>query len=154
MYKKILVAVDGSETSNKALNAALQMAQESHGKVHIIHVVNELSYFSGHESYGARLAEVIEIAQKAGNKILDDAVDAATAAGVAAERVYVERYGAGLGDIVSTAATRLSADLIVVGTHGRRGMGRLMLGSGAEQIIRYAPIPVLVVRSSEAKTPA
>jgi nucleotide-binding universal stress UspA family protein len=154
MYKKILVAVDGSDTSNRALNAALQMAQESHGKVHMIHVVNELSYFSGHESYGAQLAEVIEIAQKAGNKILDDAVDAATVAGVAAERVYVERYGAGLGDIVSAAATRLGADLIVVGTHGRRGMGRLMLGSGAEQIIRYAPIPVLVVRSPDAKSPA
>lgn len=151
MYKKILIAVDGSETSKKALDAALQMAKESGGRVQLIHVVNELSYFSGYESYGAQLAEVIEIAQKVGHKILDDAMDAATVAGVAAERVFVKKYGEALGDSVAAAATRFGADLIVVGTHGRRGMGRLLLGSGAEQIIRFAPIPVLVVRTPAAK---
>jgi nucleotide-binding universal stress UspA family protein len=154
MYKKILIAVDGSDTSQKALDAALKMAHESGGKVFLMHVVNELSYFSGHESYGAQLAEVIEIARKAGNKILDNSIDAATVAGVVAERVYVEKYVEGLGDIVAAAATRLGADLIVVGTHGRRGVGRLLLGSGAEQIIRFAPVPVLVIRAPDAKPAA
>ena len=151
MYKKILVAVDGSDTSKKALDAALQMARESGGKVQLLHVVNELGYFSGHDAYGAQITELIELARQSGHKILDEAIDAATAAGVAAERVSVEKFTEALGDIVSATATRLGSDLIVVGTHGRRGIGRLLLGSGAEQIIRFASVPVLVVRTSETK---
>ncbi len=152
MYKKILIAVDGSETSKKALDAALQMARESGGKVQLLHVVNELGYFSGHDAYGAQIAELIELARQSGHKILDEAIDAATAAGVAAERVFVEKFTETLGDIVSATATRLGSDLIVVGTHGRRGIGRLLLGSGAEQIIRFASVPVLVVRTPETKS--
>jgi nucleotide-binding universal stress UspA family protein len=56
-----------------------------------------------------------------------------------------------LAEVVADAATRFKADLIVVGTHGRRGLGRMMLGSGAEQIIRLAPVPVLVIRHNEPK---
>ncbi len=152
MYKKILVAVDGSQTAHAALNSALQLAGEAKGRVLLVHVVNELSYFNGHESYGIYLAELIEIAQKAGNKILDDAFALASAVGATAERLFVEKHDEYLGDTIANAATNWGADLIVVGTHGRRGLGRLLLGSGAEQIIRFAPVPVLVVRSEDVDT--
>ena len=57
-----------------------------------------------------------------------------------------------MGETVANAARLWNADLIVVGTHGRRGVGRMLLGSGAEQIVRLAPVPVLVVRSPEVES--
>jgi nucleotide-binding universal stress UspA family protein len=147
MYKRILIAVDGSQTSNKALTAALQLARDASGQVRLIHVVDDLAYISGYEAYGACSAELIDIAQKVGSKILDDSLAIAKAAGVQADQMLFEKFGEPLGDTVADAAKRWNADLIVVGTHGRRGIGRMFLGSGAEQIIRLAPIHVLVVRS-------
>ena len=58
-------------------------------------------------------------------------------------------FGQRLGETAADAAKRWNADLLVVGTHGRRGIGRMLLGSGAEQIIRLAPVPTLVVRAPE-----
>jgi nucleotide-binding universal stress UspA family protein len=68
---------------------------------------------------------------------------------VPAETKLVEGVGARLGEVVAEEARAWEADLVVVGTHGRRGVGRVLLGSGAEQVLRLAPVPVLAVRSSE-----
>jgi nucleotide-binding universal stress UspA family protein len=152
MYKRILVPVDGSHTSNKALTAALQLARDVDGQVRLIHVVDELVYLRGYEAYVAYSAELIKVAQQVGNKILDDAMAIVKAAGVQADQMLIENFGDHLGETVADAAKRWNADLIVVGTHGRRGVGRLFLGSGAEQIIRLAPIPVLVVRSQDGES--
>ncbi len=149
MYKRILVPVDGSGTSNKALSAALQLARDASSQVRLIHVVDELAYLRGYEAYAAYSTELIKVAQKEGNKILDDAMAIAEAAGVDADQVLFEKFGEHLGETVSDAAKRWGADLIVVGTHGRRGIGRMFLGSGAEQIIRLAPVHVLVARSQD-----
>jgi nucleotide-binding universal stress UspA family protein len=151
MYKRILVPVDGSPTSNKALTAALQLARDAGAQVRLVHVVDELAYFGGYEAYGAYSAELIEIAQKVGSKILDDAMSIARAAGVEVDQMLFESFGDRLGETVADAAKRWNADLIVVGTHGRRGIGRMFLGSGAEQIIRLAPVHILVVRSLESE---
>jgi nucleotide-binding universal stress UspA family protein len=151
MYKRILVPVDGSPTSNKALTAALQLARDAGGRVRLVYVVDEMAYVTGYDAYSGYSSELIRIAQEVGTKILDDAMAIAQAAGVEADQVLFEKFGEHLGKTVANAAKLWSADLIVVGTHGRRGVGRLFLGSGAEQIIRLAPIPVLVVRSEESK---
>lgn len=151
MYKRILIPVDGSHTSNKALTAALQLARDASAQVRLIHVVDELAYLSGYEAYAAYSAELIEVAQKVGKKILDDAMAIAQAAGVEADQVLFEKFGEHLGETVADAAKRWNADLIVVGTHGRRGIGRMFLGSGAEQIIRLAPVHILVVRSQDGE---
>jgi nucleotide-binding universal stress UspA family protein len=144
VYKRILIPVDGSQTSTKALTAALQLARDSGGRVRLIHVVDELAYFSGYS------AELIRIAQENGAKILEDAMAIAKSAGVEADNILFEKFGERLGETVADEAKRWNADLVVVGTHGRRGVGRMFLGSGSEQIIRLAPTPVLVVRSQES----
>jgi nucleotide-binding universal stress UspA family protein len=151
MYKRILMPVDGSHSSNKALIAALQLARDANAQVRLIHVVDELAYLSGYEAYFSYSAELLEIAQKIGKKILDDAMAIAQAAGVEVDQILLENIGEHLGETIADAAKRWDADLIVVGTHGRRGVGRFFLGSGAEQIIRLAPVHVLVVRSPESE---
>ena len=80
---------------------------------------------------------------------LADSLAIAKAAGVAAQTKLLDAPGKRLGDSVAEAARAWEADLIVVGTHGRRGIGRVLLGSGAEQIIRLSPVPVLVIRADE-----
>lgn len=150
MYKRILVPVDGSATSNKALTAALQLARDGGGRVRVLHSLDELAYLSGFEYSG----EVIKIARQNAAKVLDDALAIAKAAGVAADQQLVDLPGQRLGQMVSEAARSWEADLVVVGTHGRRGIGRVLMGSGAEQVIREACVPVLVIRSDTADSRA
>lgn len=144
-YKRILVAVDGSETSNKALVAALQLARDTGARVHVVHAVDELAYLSGYEYSG----DVLSIVREQAGKVLEDALAIAKSAGVEADTQVLDQPGQRLGDVIAQAARRWEADLVVVGTHGRRGMGRVLLGSGAEQIIRLAKTPVLVIRGEE-----
>lgn len=145
MYKRILVPVDGSETSNRALVAALQMARETSGRVRLLHAIDELAYLSAFEYSG----QVLEAARKGGAKTLEDATAIATASGVPADHKLVEVAGQRLGEVVADEARNWDADLIVIGTHGRRGVSRVLLGSGAEQVLRLAPVPVLAVRTPE-----
>ncbi|RYF44124.1 MAG: universal stress protein [Comamonadaceae bacterium] len=150
MYKRILVPVDGSPTSNRALTTALQMARDAGGCVRLVHVVDELAYLSGYDQFGGYSGELIKAMQDNGAKVLNDAMAIAQSAGVEADNILFDNFGERLGDAVADAARRWNADLVVVGTHGRRGIGRVFLGSGAEQIIRLSPVPVLVIRSPEA----
>ena len=142
MYKRILVAVDGSPTATKALVAALQLAREQFGRVRLVHAVDELAYVTGFE-YGG---DLVKIVRACAALVLEAAAAVAASAGVEAETSLAENTGQRLGDLIADEARGWGADLIVVGTHGRRGIGRALLGSGAEQIIRQAPVPVLVIR--------
>lgn len=152
MYKRILVPVDGSETSNKALVAALQLARMVAGRVRLIYVVEEMTYVSGYGEFGGYSEDLITAIHEAGTKILDDALAIAKSAGVEADTLLRDNLGGRLAEVVADAAKEWNADLIVVGTHGRRGVGRALMGSGAEQIIRLAPVPVLVVRLGEGSS--
>lgn len=149
MYKRILVPIDGSETSNKALVAALQLARDLGGRVRLIHVVEELAYLTGYEQYGGYSAELLKVMRENGAKVLNDGMAIAQAAGVEADNLLFDNFGGRLAEVVADAAKQWNAELVVVGTHGRRGVGRMLLGSGAEQILRLSPVPVLVIRSGE-----
>ncbi len=146
MYKRILVPVDGSETANKALVAALQLAREGGGQVRIVHMVEGLTPMAIDQYGAAWTGDILDSLKKAGEQVLSDAMAIAHSAGVPADTQLFDSFGERLAETVVDAAQRFDADLVVVGTHGRRGMGRLLLGSGAEQIVRLAPVPVLVVR--------
>jgi len=144
MYKRILVPVDGSDTSNTALTTALQLARESGGSVRLLHALDELAYLPGFEFRG----NVIEIARDNAAKVLAGGVELAKAAGIPADTRLIEAPGRRFGEVVADEASAFQADLIVVGTHGRRGLSRVLLGSGAEQVNRMAPVPVLTVRGT------
>jgi nucleotide-binding universal stress UspA family protein len=141
-FHRILVPVDGSPTSSKAFAVALQMAREAAGTVRVFHGIDEIAYLSGFEQSAESLREAREYAAR----LLEQAVAEARAAGVECDSRLVEAPARRIGELVADAAREWSADLVVVGTHGRRGISRLLMGSGAEQIIRLAEPPVLVIR--------
>lgn len=148
MFKRILIPVDGSETSNKALVTGLQMARETGAIVRLVNTVNEMAYLGGIDPYGTYSADVVGMMREGGARVLTDAMAIAKSAGVEASQELLEEAGKRLGESVAEAAKAWKADLVVVGSHGRRGIGRVLLGSGAEQIVRLAPVPVLVVRNA------
>jgi len=145
MYKRILVPVDGSGTSNEALEAALQMARESGSCVRVVHSLDEFVYMSAREPGG----NPMQVAREQGSKVLQDAVGAARTAGVPCDAQLVDARGRRLGEVVADQARSWGADLVVVGTHGHNGPSPMLLGSGAAQVARCAPTPVLVHRTIE-----
>lgn len=144
MYKRILVPFDGSDTSRQALGSAIQLARESGGRLRIVHSRDELRFMTPYDY----TVEDLESARTAANADLAQALELAGAGEVRAEAALLEGMDLRLGEVVADDARAWSADLVVVGTHGRRGVGRVLLGSGAEQILRLAPVPVLAVRST------
>jgi nucleotide-binding universal stress UspA family protein len=150
MYQRILVPIDGSDTANQAFDAALSLARAFGGHVRVVHVVEEMAYLSGYDQFGGYSGDLIRVMRETGAKLLEEAMARAKAAGVEADNILFDKFGERLGETVAQAAKLWNADLIVVGTHGRRGLGRVILGSGAEQIIRQAPVHVLVVRGAES----
>ncbi|MEO5606521.1 MAG: universal stress protein [Polaromonas sp.] len=149
MYKRILVPVDGSQTATKALQSALQMAKESGGQLRIIHLIDANAYMSSSDGFVSYPGDLPGSMRDGGHKMLEEAADLAKVIGVPAETHLFDSFDGRLADVVCDDAKAWNADLVVVGTHGRSGIGRVLLGSGAEQILRLAPVPVLVIRSGE-----
>jgi nucleotide-binding universal stress UspA family protein len=150
MYKKILVPVDGSAASNRGLAEALKLAQAVGAQVRIVHAVNELIMDSGYAAVTYH-DDVIQSLRETGRKTLEQARDAAQAQGLKVETELVETLGGRAADVIIDQVKQWSADLIVMGTHGRRGVRRLVMGSDAELVLRMSPVPVLLVRESEEK---
>lgn len=149
-FSRILVPVDGSDTSNKALVAALQIARDGGGRVRLLHHLDEMSYITGYEYAG----QLLQQARDSATAMLANGTAMAAAAGVPAETALRDIAGQRLGEVVASEARNWEADLIVMGSHGRRGVQRMLLGSGAEQISRTAPVPVLIIPAQSAlRTP-
>lgn len=146
-FHQILVPVDGSPTSEKALDEAIRLARLNGARLRLLHVVDDLAYVTGFESAANYLNEIIPLMHAAGEKLLDGYRQKALDQGVEADSVLIDDKPGRICDHVAEQAMRAKADLIVVGSHGRRGVGRVLLGSDAELIVRHAPVPVLVVRA-------
>jgi nucleotide-binding universal stress UspA family protein len=146
-YRKILAAVDGSRASAKGLREAIRLAKAGHTRLAILHVVDEYPAFAALDGMmaGAPGADLVPALREGGKKVLAKAAAAARKAGVPAKPVLREGLGPAAYPIVREAK-KLGADLIVLGTHGRRGVRRLVMGSDAEQVVRTSPVPVLLVR--------
>ena len=154
MYQRILVPIDGSETSAQGLNEAIALAKVTGGHLRIFHAIDDLSVATGFESYAVYAGDLLPLLKARGEKLLDDARARAAAAGVVVETALRETAAERLTDLVLDQAAKFRADLIVIGTHGRRGLGRLLLGSDAEQIVRASPVPVLLVRCATCNSDA
>lgn len=153
-YHQILVAFDGSPTSEKALDEAIRLARLTGARLRLLHVVDELSYVNGFETAMNYANEIVPLMQAAGEKLLALGRKKAADKGVDADSVLIVGGPGRIYEQVAEQARSVKADLIVVGSHGRRGIGRVLMGSDAEQIVRTAPVPVLVVRGAEDVTGA
>ena len=150
MYQRILVPIDGSSTANRGVDEAIRLARLAGAKVRLLHVLDELIFVTGFESGSTYAGDVLPMLQRAAQEVIAAGSARVAAAGVAMDSKIVECFGRRASDVIIEEAETWPADLIVLGTHGRRGIGRALLGSDAEQIARLAPVPVLLVRSSEA----
>jgi nucleotide-binding universal stress UspA family protein len=148
-YQRILVPIDGSATSMRGLDEAIAIAGATGASVRVLHVMDELVFVSGFESGATYAKDVVPRLRKRSAEILEAGRAHAAAAGIAVDALLVECFARRTCEIVCEQASEWRADLIVVGTHGRRGVRRMMLGSDAEQIARVAPVPVLLVRERE-----
>lgn len=151
MYERILVPVDGSPTSNLGVAEAVKLAKLTGAKLKFLHAVDMMSLALSPEISMATSPTVFEVLREGGQGILSAAAKVAKEAGIACETSLTDTLSGRVCDVVCEEAAKWKADLIVIGTHGRRGVGRLLMGSDAEQISRQAPAPVLLVR---AKTDA
>ena len=149
MYQRILVPVDGSATSVRGLEEAIRLATLTHGRLRLIHVIDELSFALGMDAYAGYAGDWLKSLRDNGNALLKESCATAAAAGVEADFVLHHDFSVKVPDAVMAEAASWQADLIVLGTHGRRGIGRMVMGSGAENILRAATVPVLLVRAPE-----
>ncbi len=145
MYKRILVPIDGSDTSHAGLREACKVARDHGSHLRLIHVVDEILGISP-QIYGAAYDEITAGLRKAGRSILAHAESLVHKEGLTTETQLVEAMGRPAGELVIDAAKQWPAGLIVCGTHGRRGLRRIVMGSDAEYIVRHAPVPILLIR--------
>jgi nucleotide-binding universal stress UspA family protein len=145
MYEKILVAVDGSPTSLRGLDEAIKVAKAMGGRLMLVHVVNELVIAADYVP-SVYYEPILISLRESGEKVLEQALRIARRADVPCEQKLVETLGARAADEIVKQAREWPADLIVLGTHGRRGLKRLAMGSDAELVLRQSPVPVLMIR--------
>jgi nucleotide-binding universal stress UspA family protein len=143
MYQRILVPVDGSPTSNCGLAEAIRLAKLTGARLRLVHVVDGLILSTGLEF---ATGDVVGVLIDAGAQILSAGKAQVGSNGITVDTFLSETFGQRVCDVVLAQTKLWSADLIVIGTHGRRGVGRLFIGSDAEQIVRTATVPVLLVR--------
>ena len=137
--------MDGSAASSCAVGEAVRFAGEQQARLNLLHVIDiRTLYWGGPETCCA--FEIEQGWRAQGRRFLDEALRLACEAGVPAESTIITTDGNPIGEAIAGFARRWQADLIVAGTHGRRGLGRLLLGSVAESIARVSPVSVLLVR--------
>lgn len=149
MYQKILVPIDGSDTAKLGLDEAMRLAKNQNARLRLIHVVNEAMVITSHEG-DIYTGELMNALLESGRIILGRAQEQVVNQGLQVEVALLEAHGGQAGESIVRDAKEWQADLIVLGTHGRRGIRRLVLGSDAEHVVRLTPVPVLLIRSQTA----
>jgi nucleotide-binding universal stress UspA family protein len=143
MYRHILIATDGSELAGKAVAAGLALAKELKSKVTAVTATEPWSAMASEPALVFPIEEYRKASVEAGMRVLSGVAAAAAEAGVACETVRVDDFPAEA--IVETAKAR-GCDLIVMSSHGRRGLSKLLLGSQATRVLTLSTVPVLVCR--------
>lgn len=151
MYAKILVPVDGSDPSMCGLNEAIKLGKALGSQLRLLHIVNEL-IFDYPYSPNAYASTVIVWLRASSKIILDEAESLARLSGLQPERIHLESIGGAAAALIIAQAKEWRADLIVMGTHGRRGIRHLALGSDAEGVVRNTPVPILLLRGPSNRT--
>jgi nucleotide-binding universal stress UspA family protein len=147
-YKRILVPVDGSPTSTRGLREAIGFAKAQKARLQLVHVVDVHNAMLAGLASGDTVTDLATALNAHGRRLLGSAAALARKSGLACETVLLETLTGPPAEPIVRQARKWRADLIVIGTHGRRGLKRLVMGSDAEQIVRNAPAPVMLVRGT------
>jgi nucleotide-binding universal stress UspA family protein len=144
MFKRILVAVDGSHTAMVALQEAIKLGKELQAQLRVVHVVDMVTV---DWPAAGDFEDVTEVLHKASAQVFEKAEEELCKAGMSAEMklLEIETMGHRIAEMVVNEAAAWPADLIVIGSHGRRGVSRLLLGSVAEGVARISSTPVLII---------
>ncbi|MGA9032227.1 MAG: universal stress protein [Sulfuricaulis sp.] len=146
MYSRILIAVDGSPTSERALRHAIGLAKGLAAALRVVHIVDMGVLPLGPE-LAVDIGAITKARRAAGEQILKMARETSRAGGIEAETRLVETGTPAqrIATAIADEAAAWPAELVVTGTHGRSGVQRLLLGSVAEGIVRISPVPVLLI---------
>lgn len=144
MFKHILVPVDGSETAQKAVEKAAGLAQAFGSAVSVIYVIDPYPFTGLGSDFAYGQAEYLSAATAEAEQAIQAARQTLTQAGIALTTKVVEEHATWRG--ILDAAKTFGADLIVMGSHGRHGIEKVVLGSVAQRVLSHAHLPVVVVR--------
>lgn len=147
MYERILVPYDGSVTSDEALAEAVRLAKLCSSRLRLIHIVDPMLHITGFEVGAVYANEILPGLLAAGEELLRKACEPIEAQRLVVESELIQSSGERVARIIVEQAVSWKADLIVIGTHGRRGVDRVLMGSDAELVARTSPVPVLLVRA-------
>jgi nucleotide-binding universal stress UspA family protein len=146
LYKRILVAVDGSPAATEALEEALKIGKDGQALIRLLYVMDfRPMLLSGAPLYN--YDEMLKSWQEEGDKVLREGADVVRVAGLKVEMATLQTNLERVSGVIVEDAKSWQADLVAVGTHGRHGLERMLLGSVAEGLARSSPIPVLLVRN-------
>jgi len=146
MYKRILVPVDGSDIAKRGLDEAIRLSKSLDAKLKIVHIVDDSALALTPET-GLAAAPIVEDMAEGGKQILEQARARTAGEGVEAEVVLHENFTGRVADLITEEAKKWSADLIVMGTHARKGLRHAIVGSEAEAVVHGSSVPVLLVRA-------
>ncbi len=146
MFNRILVPIDGSSTAALGLAQAIELARALKTPPHLLlmHVL-EPPVPMTESGFGYEMAELLRALREQGQALLDRAKTQCTEAGLSVETECCNT-ATRVADLVASRARERACDLIVMGTHGRRGVNRWVMGSDAEIVARHSPVPVMLVR--------
>lgn len=144
MFKHILIPVDGSPTAQQAVEKAAGLARAFGSQATALYVIDPYPFTGLGSDFAYGQAEYLSAAQAEAAEATEAARSALVAAGVAVQTQVVEAHAIWRG--ILDAAAAVDADLIVMGSHGRSGLEKLVLGSVAQRVVSHAPLPVLIVR--------
>lgn len=149
MFQRILVPIDGSTTSAAGLRQAIALAEGQGAVLYLLHVVDELVVTQGFDGMAFALqgetGTVINALRKQGQRVLDKAAEVAKRRSVKCETLLLDTSGRAVAEVIAEQARKRRAELIVMGTHGRRGITRLVMGSDAQGVVGFSRVPVMLV---------
>lgn len=144
MYQHVLLPTDGSDIASKAVAAAVDLAKRYGARLSVISVIDPLPFITFPEGGGEALAYYLEASEEAAKQGLALAGKIASEAGVTFETHVLREHGP--AQSIIEYANKQGCDLIVVGSHGRRGLDAVLLGSVAHKVLTLSKVPVLVVK--------
>ncbi|HEY9025781.1 MAG TPA: universal stress protein [Burkholderiaceae bacterium] len=148
-YRHILLPFDASIVAHRALDEAIALARERGARIELFHMFDPAAHVSGFEPGRLLVEELLPRARTQARSDLEAAAQSVRSAGVECDMCLIEGDVGDLPDAIVRQVSKTGADLVVMGTHGRTGIDRILEGSIAEQLLRRANVPVLLIRAAD-----